>query len=155
MCHAMLCDIVRRQSGAPFPFSLLRINRGRSKTWKPERVKQIKEMLRINLRKSLPQNTTLSKRLAWCRRERKVKFLVLAIKLYQPHDVSVSSLVYLRIAFSVRYFSGRTCYLFFFLSYSKQLLLLTYSFGLLICSVIWSSHTPVTWFKKNHHHPTD
>lgn len=71
-------------------------------------------MLRINLRKSLPQNTTLSKRLAWCRRERKVKFLVLAVELYQPHDVSASSLVYLRIAFSVRYFSGRTCYLFFF-----------------------------------------
>lgn len=63
-------------------------------------------MLRINLCKSLPINSTLCKGLIWCRRDHKVKFLVIAFELYQPHVCLPQ--IYFKIAFSVWYFSGRT-----------------------------------------------
>lgn len=87
-------------------------------------------MLRINLCKSLPINSTLCKRLVQCRRDHKVKFLVIALELHQPHVCL--PVMYLRIAFSVWYFSGRTC----FFSALLFLVLLTYTLGLLACSVI-------------------
>lgn len=98
-------------------------------------------MLRINLWKSLPINSTLCKRLVWCRRDHKVKFLVIALELQQPHVCL--PLIYLRIAFSVWYFSWRTC------SFSVLLFATAYLHSWvvnLLCDV--RSHTPVTWLKK-------
>lgn len=98
-------------------------------------------MLRINLCKSLPINSMLCKRLVWCRRDHKVKLPVTALELHQPHVCL--PLIYLRIAFSVWYFSGRTC------SFSVLLFATAYLYSWavsLLCDV--RSHTPVTRLKK-------